>query len=110
MSSACSSSPFRSVPAVTSKAWNSCPTIRALFFGDSPPTRSPALPRLGRPDIDIPPGVSHHVVEDSYELPVDVAVLALKPHAHYRAREIRGLATLPDKTVKWLLYIKDWDF
>ena len=82
----------------------------AFFFGDSPPKRSPALLRLGRQDIDIRPGVSQHVVEDSYELPVDVAVLALKPHAHYRAREIRGSATLPDKTVKWLLYIKDWDF
>jgi tetratricopeptide (TPR) repeat protein len=82
----------------------------AFFFSNSPPQRSPALLRLGRQNIDIPPGVSHHVVADFYALPVDVAVLALKPHAHYRAREIRSFATLPDKTVKWLLYIKDWDF
>jgi tetratricopeptide (TPR) repeat protein len=82
----------------------------AFFFGTSPPQRSPALLRLGRQDIDIPPRIGHHVVVDSYTLPVDVSVLALKPHAHYRAREIRSFATLPDKTVKWLLYIKDWDF
>jgi tetratricopeptide (TPR) repeat protein len=41
---------------------------------------------------------------------VDVEVLAVKPHAHYRAREIRGTADLPDGTSKSLIYIKDWDF
>ena len=43
-------------------------------------------------------------------LPVDVEVQALKPHAHYRAREISGTATLPNGTTKELIYIRDWDF
>jgi tetratricopeptide (TPR) repeat protein len=43
-------------------------------------------------------------------LPVDVEVHAVQPHAHYRAREIRGVATLPDGSTKPLIYIKDWDF
>ena len=43
-------------------------------------------------------------------LPVDVELHAVQPHAHYRAREIRGTATLPDGTTRWLIYIKDWDF
>lgn len=47
---------------------------------------------------------------DSYVLPVDVDVYAVQPHAHYRAKEIKGIATLPDGTQKWLIYIKDWDF
>jgi tetratricopeptide (TPR) repeat protein len=49
-------------------------------------------------------------VSDSYVLPVDVEVHSVQPHAHYLAREVKGLATLPDGTERWLLYIKDWDF
>jgi tetratricopeptide (TPR) repeat protein len=33
----------------------------------------------------------------------------VQPHAHYRAREVAGVATLPDGTTKWLISIKDWD-
>ena len=43
-------------------------------------------------------------------LPVDVDVHGVQPHAHFRARQIEGFATLPDGTRKWLVYIKDWDF
>ena len=81
-----------------------------LFFGDDPPDRTPAMLRLGRQSIDILPGDKNYAVEDSYVLPVDVEVQAVQPHAHYRAREVRGIATLPDGTSKWLIYIKDWDF
>jgi len=43
-------------------------------------------------------------------LPVDVDVQAVQPHAHYRAREVRATATLPDGTATPLIYIKDWDY
>lgn len=81
-----------------------------LFFGGDPPERAPSMLRLGRQNIDIAAGDKRYIVTDSYKLPVDVEVQAVQPHAHYRAREIRGLATLPDGTTKWLVYIKDWDF
>jgi tetratricopeptide (TPR) repeat protein len=81
-----------------------------LFFADRAPERTPMMLRLGRQNIDIAPGASHYVEEDTYVLPVDVEVRAVQPHAHYRAREVRSFATLPDGTRKWLLYIKDWDF
>ena len=81
-----------------------------LYFSDRPPTKTPAMLRLGRQDIDIPAGDSHYVVTDSYVLPVDVEVEAVQPHAHYRAREIRGDATLPDGTTRELIHIADWDF
>jgi hypothetical protein len=81
-----------------------------LYFGSRPPTRTPAMLRLGRQTIDIPAGDGHYTVTDSYVLPVDVQVLALQPHAHYRLREALGEATLPDGSVKRLLSIKDWDF
>jgi tetratricopeptide (TPR) repeat protein len=81
-----------------------------FFFTDQPPTRTPVMLRLGRQNIDIHAGEARHVVTDSYELPVDVEVQAVQPHAHYRAREVAGTATLPDGSSHWLIFIKDWDF
>ena len=81
-----------------------------LYFSDEPPTRTPAMLRLGRQNIDIPVGDAHYVVADSFVLPVDVDVEAVQPHAHYRARDVRGLATLPDGSTKRLIDIADWDF
>jgi Flp pilus assembly protein TadD len=81
-----------------------------FYFGDRAPSRTPAMMRLGRQTIDIPAGQARYIVTDSYVLPVDVDVVALQPHAHYRLRDARGDATLPDGTVKPLLHIGDWDF
>ena len=81
-----------------------------IYFGTDPPERRPYIVRLGRQDIDIAPGAAGHVIEDSYTLPVDVDVHAVQPHAHTRAREIRVTATQPDGTIRWLNYIRDWDF
>lgn len=81
-----------------------------FFFTETPPARTPMMLRLGRQDIDIPAGASNYVVEDRYRLPVDVQVVAVQPHAHFRAREIKGIATLPDGSTRWLILIKDWDF
>jgi tetratricopeptide (TPR) repeat protein len=81
-----------------------------LFFTDTPPGRMPFMIRLGRHDIDIPPGAARYTIEDRYTLPVDVDTFAVQPHAHYRATEVRGYAILPDGARRWLLYIRDWDF
>jgi tetratricopeptide (TPR) repeat protein len=81
-----------------------------FFFGSDLPERTPAVLRLGHQNIDIAAGERHYTVRDSYVLPVDVEVLAVKPHAHYRAQEVRGFATLPGGSTKWLIYIKNWDF
>jgi tetratricopeptide (TPR) repeat protein len=65
--------------------------------------------RIGKQDIDIPAGANHHVTTDSYVLPVNASVLAVQPHAHWLAREMRGYATLPDGRREWLIFISDWD-
>ena len=85
------------------------PTI-GLYFTDDPPGRTPEMLRLGVQSIDIAAGEKAYTIRDSFTLPVDVEVHAVQPHAHYRAREIRGVATLPDGSTKPLIYIKDWDF
>ena len=81
-----------------------------FYFGDRAPTRTPAMLRLGRQDLDIPAGDAGYTITDSYVLPVDVQVLALQPHAHYRLREAHGEALLPDGSTRTLLTIRDWDF
>jgi len=81
-----------------------------FYFGDQPPTHIPAMLRLGRQNIDIPAGDAKYVVTDSYTLPVDVELEAVQPHAHYRARDVRGEAILPDGTRKPIIDIADWDF
>ena len=43
-------------------------------------------------------------------LPVDAEILAIQPHAHYRAKEIVGTATFPDGTSRRVMHITDWDF
>jgi Tfp pilus assembly protein PilF len=82
----------------------------ALYFSDTPPARTPVMLRLTRQDLDIPAGDRQYAISDSYTLPVDLDVFTVQPHAHYLAREMRGFARLPDQTIKWLVYIKRWDF
>jgi len=81
-----------------------------LYFSDRPPTRIPTILRLGSQSIEIPPGEPRYVIRDAYTLPVDADLLAVQPHAHYRAREIRGTAHLPDGTSRLVMHITDWDF
>jgi tetratricopeptide (TPR) repeat protein len=81
-----------------------------LYFTREPPTETPAILRLGRQNLDIPPGAADYRVVDSYVVPVDVEVRAIQPHAHYRAREVNAWATLPDGSRRWLIRIRNWDF
>jgi hypothetical protein len=81
-----------------------------LFFTSTPPTRAPLVVTLQSKTIDIPAGQAGYIVQDSYVLPADVDALSVYPHAHYLATDMKGVATLPDGTTKWLLWIKAWDF
>jgi tetratricopeptide (TPR) repeat protein len=44
------------------------------------------------------------------ELPVDVELLVVYPHAHYLGKSIEAWAMLPDGSKRWLLRIPRWDF
>ena len=86
------------------------PTV-GIYFTDAPPTRHPMLVQLEHDEaIDIAPGQQDFVVTDHYELPVDVEVLGVYPHAHYLGKDVEAFATLPDGSRKELIRIKDWDF
>lgn len=84
--------------------------IIGLYLGTAPGTKTPSIVRLGRQNLDIPAGVSNFTVTDDFVLPVDAQVVAVQPHAHYRARGVRAWAVLLDGTRRPLLHIADWDF
>ncbi len=84
--------------------------VLGLYFTQQAPARTPAILRLGRQNLDIPGGAERHDVTDSFVLPVDAEVVAMQPHAHFRAREVLASATLPDGSRRTLIHISDWDF
>ncbi|HVZ22232.1 MAG TPA: tetratricopeptide repeat protein [Vicinamibacterales bacterium] len=81
-----------------------------LYFSETPPTRVPAMLRLTRQDFVIEAGERQHVVTSSYRLPVGVDVYTVQPHAHYLARAVEAVATLPNGTKRTLIAIAHWDF
>jgi tetratricopeptide (TPR) repeat protein len=92
------------------KPWAIRPAV-GLYFTDEAPTEFPMLLQLEHDGaLDIPAGESAFEVSDHYDLPVDVEVLGIYPHAHYLGRDVQGSATLPDGAKKWLIWIRDWDF
>ena len=80
-----------------------------FYLTDRPPEHFPSMIRLGRQDLDIPPGAAEYVSVDSYVLPVDVQVLALQPHAHRLAIGVRAWATFADGATLPLISIPAWD-
>jgi tetratricopeptide (TPR) repeat protein len=80
-----------------------------LFFAPAPPTRTPIVVKLESKTIDIAAGERNYVAEDRYVLPADVDAVSVYPHAHARAREMRGTATRPDGSEVPLLWIRKWD-
>ena len=82
----------------------------AFYFTDKPGTAIALKVPLDSFAIEIPAGVSNHLVTDEFILPVDVELRGILPHAHYLGRELKGYAVLPDGSRRWLMAIKEWDF
>jgi hypothetical protein len=82
----------------------------ALYFTNEKPRRHLMDVGLTSSRIDIPPGERNYRVTDHFEIPVDVDVMGIIPHAHYICRNMLGYAVLPDGTKRTLLHIPDWNF
>jgi hypothetical protein len=81
-----------------------------VWFASGAPAKRLLDVALTSNRIDIPAGVAAYKVTDYFELPVDVTLWQIIPHAHLIARRIRGWATLPGAARKVVLAIDDWDF
>jgi hypothetical protein len=74
------------------------------------PQRGLARVIAGTRLIDLQPGEAHHEVTDWVQLPQDVEVIGIAPHAHLLSKDMKVDAHLPDGSVMPLIWIKDWDF
>lgn len=90
-------------------------SLIGLYFAKKAPDRS--LTRIQMPPsyslfsgLDIPAGEKDFVIRDSYTIPVAIDAVGASAHAHYICKQMKMTATLPDGSVKTMLYIKDWDF
>lgn len=81
-----------------------------FYFTGEAPTSTPSKLMLNSLEIDIPAGDSAYLVDASQELPVDIEVLALSPHAHFLGDEMDIFAVLPDGGRRQLLRVPDWNF
>lgn len=81
-----------------------------LYFTDRGPTKTSFCIGLLSQLIDIPAGDGNHIVERSFELPVDVQATAVLPHLHFLGRQVSGFALLPNGEKRRLLQINQWDF
>ena len=81
-----------------------------LHFTETPPSSIPYKIKLTSLAIDIPSETSFYRVKDSMQLPVDVQLTRILPHAHYLCKRMEGYAIFPDGITKRLILIKNWDF
>ncbi len=81
-----------------------------LYFSEEPPERSSFVLQMRKFEIDIEPGESDYAFEERFDVPVDVEIIGVYPHAHYVGKDLSAYAQLPDGSKQWLFRIPDWDF
>jgi mono/diheme cytochrome c family protein len=82
----------------------------ALYFARGPVETPLSTWALGNVGFVLEPGGERQEVRASLTLPTDVRVWSIFPHMHMLGREMKVTATLPDGTVKPLVWVRDWDF
>ncbi len=85
------------------------PAVALYFTGDAP-TAFPVELTMGVMTLEIPAGEPAYRVTQTIELPADVRLLALSPHAHYLGKSMEITATRPGQTAEVLLSIPHWNF
>lgn len=80
-----------------------------LHYADAQPSERPMILRVGSRDIDVPANKAYHIVNDAYELPIDVDAFSIFPHAHKLCRQIVVKAALPDGADRTLIVIRAFD-
>ncbi|MFN0060291.1 MAG: tetratricopeptide repeat protein [Planctomycetota bacterium] len=80
-----------------------------VHFAAAPPDVQPVILRIGSRDIDIPPNQTDHVVSDTFEVPVELDVHAVFPHAHSLCKRVSVHAELPNGTQRTIIKIAKFD-
>ncbi len=87
-----------------------------LYFAKQKPQKLMVTIPLMSFLLDIPPGKKDYITSATFNVPIDIQVIGIWPHAHLLGKEIRVTATFPDAAgkptgpKKDLIWIKKWDF
>lgn len=86
-----------------------------LYFSKVPVDRAvrslPVMPAGGRySGMKLPAGDSNAEVRATHITQRDLLAVAVTPHMHLLGKDMKITATLPDGTVKPLVYVTNWDF
>jgi mono/diheme cytochrome c family protein len=81
-----------------------------LHFAKSPVEKRIRVAPVLNLGFELPPGAERHEVTARMVIPRDVHLHSIIPHMHLLGRDIKLTATLPDGTVKPLVWVPDWDF
>ena len=81
-----------------------------LHFATGPIDKEARALPIVNMGLRIPPGAARQEIRASAHVPTDVTAHAVIPHMHLLGREMKITATLPNGTVKPMVWIKDWDF
>ena len=84
--------------------------VIGFYFAAKPPLETAFGLQIRANDIDIPAGEHAYVVRREFELPIDVKLLSIYPHAHYICHDMTIDAHLPGTGHRELLHIPQWDF
>ncbi len=85
-------------------------TKLGLYFAKEPIKRTMQLAWIANPMFRLKPGDPNAKVQLSYPIPSDVTVYGAMPHMHLLGKSMKAWAELPDKTIKPIVWVSDWDF
>ena len=61
-------------------------------------------------EMDIPAGEQRYTRSTTYTLPKEVILVGVVPHMHLLGKAMKVSATLPDKSIKTLIDIQNWNY
>lgn len=87
-------------------------TLLGLYFADETPKYQYSTYSLshGGSNIVIPPGVADHKMSASYVFEDEVLLHGLRPHMHYRGKNMRMSVIYPDGSKDDIINVPDYNF
>ena len=87
-------------------------TLLGLYFADEAPRFQYSTYSLshGGANIVIPPGATDHKMSASYVFEDEVLLHGLRPHMHYRGKNMRFTVIYPDGTKDDVINVPDYNF
>ncbi len=81
-----------------------------IYFSEKPPELLSMILQLRNFDIDIPAGEQNYRVYETMDVPVDIQIIGVYPHAHYLGKSMELSAITGEGQKIPVLRIPQWDF